>query len=184
MIMRVQLGQTTLELVQGDITQQTTDAIVNAANSSLLGGGGVDGAIHRAAGPSLLQATRKLGGCDVGDAKITPGFNLKARHIIHAVGPVYREDDPEVVRLLASAYRRCLETAAEHGLRSVAFPAISTGVYGYPMRAAADTALATIWDFLAHNPQFDLIRVILYEVGAFDIFSAALQALIDEQSSA
>ena len=182
--MRVQIGQTTLELVQGDITQQTTDAIVNAANSSLLGGGGVDGAIHRAAGPSLLQATRKLGGCDVGDAKITPGFNLKARHVIHAVGPVYREDDPQVARLLASAYTRCLETAAEHGLRSLAFPAISTGVYGYPMRAAADIALLAVWDYLAENARFDLIRFVLYDAIAFGVFSAALQSLSDERSSA
>lgn len=179
-IARAIINQTVIELVQGDITLQETDAIVNAANSSLLGGGGVDGAIHRAAGPELLAETRQLGGCKTGDAVISGAYRLKAQHIIHTVGPIYRNGDSDTARLLASAYRRSLEVAAENGLESVAFPAISTGIYGYPVNEAANVALRTVCAFAAESAQVKLVRFVLFMNDIYESFESELEYLIAE----
>ncbi|MHC4661974.1 MAG: O-acetyl-ADP-ribose deacetylase [Planctomycetota bacterium] len=149
--------------MQGDITKFEGDAIVNAANNSLLGGGGVDGAIHSAAGPQLIEECRTLGGCETGDAKITGGYNLPARHVIHTVGPVYSSTGGKAPELLASCYRRSLEAAAENGLKTVAFPAISTGVYGYPIEPATEVAVKTVHDFLEEHADMEAVFVCFSE---------------------
>ncbi len=159
---RFAVGSGNVELVRGDITTQDTEAIVNAANSTLLGGGGVDGAIHRAGGPAILAECRQLGGCATGDAKITTGGKLNARHVIHAVGPVYNDGRHREPELLASAYRRSLEMASANGVRSVAFPSISTGAYRYPVAAAAKTALTTVREYLSAHPEITLVRFVLF----------------------
>ncbi len=177
----LQVQQTILSLVQGDIVQEATDAIVNAANSSLMGGGGVDGAIHRAAGPELLAETRTLGGCRTGEAKLSGGYRLKAQYIIHTVGPIYQHDNPEVPKLLASAYRRSLEVAAENGLTSLAFPAISTGIYGYPMSKAAHIALETTIDFLqTQDHALQQVRFVLFTTEALAEFATVLDELAEQ----
>lgn len=181
-IIRVHLHESTLELTEGDITRQATDAIVNAANESLLGGGGVDGAIHRAAGPELLAETRTLGGCATGDAKISRGYRLHAKFVIHTVGPVYRSGDPGVAALLASAYRRSLEVAAGYGIKTIAFPAISTGVYGYPLEEAARIAIDTVSDFLLSQRQLELARFVLFSDAAYRAFAQALEARVRRDS--
>ena len=182
-VSRARINQTLLELTQGDLTKQDADAIVNAANSSLLGGGGVDGAIHRAAGPDLLAETRALGGCQTGDAKITRGYKLKAHHVIHAVGPVYRAGDPSVPRLLESAYRRSLEVAAENDLHTLAFPSISTGTYGYPIEEAAPISLRAVYEFALESTQFEWVRFVLYNEPILKAYQVALDHLIRESGS-
>lgn len=162
-----------IELLAGDITGLAVDAVVNAANNSLLGGGGVDGAIHRAAGPELLAECRKLGGCGTGEAKITLGYRLPARHVIHTVGPVWHGGDSDEDRLLAGCYRSSLALAIAHGLRSIAFPAISTGVYGFPRARACGIALNETHRFLLGDATLE--RVI------FVSFDAATAALYREQ---
>jgi O-acetyl-ADP-ribose deacetylase (regulator of RNase III) len=159
-----------IELTLGDITHSDTDAIVNAANTTLLGGGGVDGAIHRAGGPAILAECRRLGGCAAGDAKLTGGGRLKARHVIHTVGPVYRDGRHGEAELLARAYRRSLEVASEHGLRTVAFPSISTGAYGYPIRDAAEVALRTVADYLQAHDDIELVRFVLFSAGDLAVY--------------
>ncbi len=160
-----------IEAVRGDITRLEVDAIVNAANEGLRGGGGVDGAIHRAAGPELMEACRALGGCPTGDAKATPGFQLPARWVIHAVGPRYRDGSSGEPDLLASCYRRSLEVADEVGARSVAFPAISTGIYGYPPAEAAAIAVET----LQNTPtSVELVRLVAFDDATLRLYQALL----------
>jgi len=177
--MEVKMNGQTLELCQGDITAQQVDAIVNAANSRLAGGGGVAGAIHRRGGPEILQDTlaRYPAGCPTGSAVISTAGRLAARWVIHAVGPVWSGGQHGEPELLASAYRRSLELAVEHGCRSVALPALSTGAYRFPMDQAARIAIKTAIDFLANHGRPELIRFVLFDATAYEAFSAALEAL-------
>ena len=167
-----------IELVRGDITEQATDAIVNAANSSLLGGGGVDGAIHRAGGPTILEECRELGGCPTGDAKLTRGGRLKARFVIHTVGPRYRDGRRGEADLLASAYRRSLEVASQHQLHRIAFPSISTGAYGYPVREAARIALNTVADYLRAHDDIELVRFVLFSPADLTVYQEAAAQIL------
>jgi len=170
---RARVGAITIH--PGDITaDEEADAIVNAANAGLLGGGGVDGAIHRAAGPSVLEECRALGGCQTGEAKVTRAGGLKAKIIIHAVGPVWRGGGHGEEAALASCYRRALELAAMHGCRRVALPAISTGAYGYPLDAAARVTIASVQRALEDNPRVDEARLWLFGQDSYDVFAAAL----------
>ena len=163
-----------IRILQGDITLQDTNAIVNAANSTLLGGGGVDGAIHAAAGPGLLEECRRLNGCETGQAKITGGYDLAARHVIHTVGPVWEGGNHEEDRLLADCYRNSLQIARDHGLRSVAFPSISTGAYRFPVARAAGIAIREIRRFLAANSIPEEVRIVCFDSRTFKCYNSAL----------
>jgi O-acetyl-ADP-ribose deacetylase len=181
--MEVHVGRAVLELVEGDITQQDTEAVVNAANAALRPGGGVDGAIHRAGGAAIEAECRQLGGCPTGQARITTGGNLKARYVIHTVGPVYKGGFHREPELLASCYRESLKLASSKGLKSVAFPSISTGVYGYPMEDAARIALTTILDYLAQHPEISLVRGVLFGRSALEIYEKVLKELAGARNS-
>jgi O-acetyl-ADP-ribose deacetylase (regulator of RNase III) len=180
---QVTINRAKLTIVQGDITLQTTDAIVNAANSSLMGGGGVDGAIHRAGGPAILEDCRKIvaqqGRLPTGKAVITTGGNLKARHVIHTVGPVWHGGDRNEPEMLASAYRESLKLAAEHGLRSVSFPSISTGVYSYPVDRAAEVALKTVASFLKETTtSIKEVVFVLFDAQTYQAYVSALDKAV------
>jgi O-acetyl-ADP-ribose deacetylase len=178
--MQVSIQGRTLELTQADITEQQLDAIVNAANSRLAGGGGVDGAIHRRGGPAIMAETdqRYPQGCPTGSAVITSGGNLAARYVIHAVGPMWRGGQSCEPELLASAYRSALDLASQHGCRSVALPALSCGVYGYPVDLASRIALGTTKRFLEQDPQVELVRFVLFSEGIYGAFACALDEVV------
>jgi O-acetyl-ADP-ribose deacetylase (regulator of RNase III) len=180
--MQVEVGGAVIELAHGDITRVEVDAIVNAANSALVGGGGVDGAIHRAGGPSIMDelgAYRKTGGCPTGSAVPTGAGRLKAKYVFHAVGPVYRGGESGEVALLASCYRTCLELAAERGVETIAFPSISTGVYGYPVREAARVAIGAVQAFLVSNrTPVKRVLFVLYDAGTLAAYQDSLGAVL------
>lgn len=170
-----------IKAVRGDITKiNDVDAIVNAANRTLLGGGGVDGAIHRAAGRKLLEECRTLNGCDTGDAKLTGAYDLPCSHVIHTVGPVWHGGDHGEAELLASCYRRSLQVAAEHGIRHIAFPSISTGVYHYPVKEAAKIAVGTVAEFLEEHPDaFDVVEWVLFDDNTMQVYEQAIAEVCD-----
>ena len=185
--METKIGKTTLRLVNGDIAEQDTDAVVTAAHWRLNKGNGTDGTIHTKGGPKIYEECRRIGGCPIGDAVITTGGNLKARHVIHAVGPVWRGGDEDEPKLLASAYRRSLQVAVQHGLHSISFPSISTGAFIYPLRLAAPIALKTIVEFLEreqHN--LDEVRMVLYpreDDTAYTVFARTLEQILTERAA-
>ena len=175
--MKATVYQSTIEVVQGDITLQDTEAIGNAANSALAGGGGVDGAIHRAGGPTLMSELRaKYKGCPTGSAVITGGGNLKAKYVIHAVGPRYSGSSKDA-ELLAGAYRKSLELCTQNKISSVAFPSISTGIYGYPVEEASRIALKTVADYLKDHPEIKLVRFVLFDSNTFDVYNKSLNEI-------
>ncbi len=167
-----------IEIVEGDITRQHVDAIVNAANPTLLGGGGVDGAIHRAAGPGLLEECRRLSGCATGEAKITGGYNLPARWVIHTVGPIWQGGDQDEDELLARCYRECFALAEQKGLRTIAFPAISTGAYGFPLERAARIALTETRRFLESNASVEKVVLVCFGENTYRCYLEAMDEVI------
>jgi O-acetyl-ADP-ribose deacetylase (regulator of RNase III) len=176
--MEVKINNSTLALAEGDITNETTDAIVNAANTRLAGGAGVDGAIHRSGGPSIMEECRKIGGCPTGQAVITTGGNLRAKYVIHTVGPVYQGGNRGEAGLLKSAHLESLKQASAKKLKSIAFPAISTGIYGYPIDEAAQISLKAAIDYLKEHSDIELIRFVLFGRKTYDIFAEELKKLV------
>ncbi|MDW7732093.1 MAG: O-acetyl-ADP-ribose deacetylase [Methanolobus sp.] len=170
-----------ISVIEGDIVEQEVDAIVNAANNSLLGGGGVDGAIHLAAGPQLLEECRTLGGCPTGEARITRGYWLPAKWVIHTVGPVWQGGNAKEDMLLANSYRNCLELAVEHGIRSIAFPGISTGAYAFPAEKASVIAVSTIKEFLQNDDLLADIRLVCFNASAYSYYSRAVNRIFSER---
>jgi O-acetyl-ADP-ribose deacetylase len=179
--MEIRINRTRLSVVQGDITRQKTEAIVNAANSSLMGGGGVDGAIHRAGGTKILEECKKIvarqGRLPAGQAVITSGGNLPAKHVIHTVGPVWRGGTGNEDQILASAYRESLKVARENQIRSISFPSISTGAYGYPVERAAKVAVRAIKAFLEENTSIEEVVLVLFDKGTYDVYEGALKEI-------
>lgn len=173
--MEFKAGSSRLILKQGDIVKEETEAIVNAANESLLGGGGVDGAIHRVGGPQILEECKKIGGCRTGNAVITSGGKLRARYVIHTVGPVFRGGGRGEPELLASCYRRSLEVASVQGIKSLAFPSISTGAYSYPIESASRIALKTVADFLKGHPEIQEARFVLFSSKDLEVYKNAIK---------
>ena len=173
---KIKIGESFLEMTVGDITKQDTDAIVNAANERLAPGGGVAGAIHRAAGPALWEECKKLKGCETGEAKITKGYDLPAPYVIHTVGPIY-SGSPEGPEKLASCYRKSLRLAKENKIKSISFPALSTGYFGYPLEEAAKIALDTVVDELKKTPKISLVRFVLYDTKALEVHEKALDSM-------
>lgn len=174
------MSETRIEILQGDITRMEVDAIVNAANKSLLGGGGVDGAIHRAAGPQLLKECRTLGGAETGEAKITGGYDLPAKYVIHTVGPIWHGGAQNEEALLAACYRNSLNQAAKHNLVTIAFPSISTGAYGYPIEQACRIALRETIDFLRDHPGFKRVCFVCFSAGDLEIYRKALRQITEK----
>jgi len=175
--LQVKVGGSVLELIRGDITEQSTEAIVNAANKRLAPGGGVAGAIHRAAGPELWEECKKLGGCETGEAKLTKGYNLPARYVIHTVGPIY-SGSPQDGELLEACYKSSLKLAVRKGIKSLSFPAISTGAFGYPMEKAARVALKAVITFMKKHHEIKLVRFALYSSRALRIHEEALREIL------
>jgi O-acetyl-ADP-ribose deacetylase (regulator of RNase III) len=175
--MQLKINQSILEIIEGDLTQQDTEAIVNAANEQLRVGGGVDGAINRAGGPRIQEEARRIGYCPTGQAVITNGGNLKAKYVIHTVGPIYQNGLAGEPELLASCYRESLTLASSRGIQSLSFPSISTGIYGYPIADAAKTALGTVKAYLQDHPGIQLVRFVLFGQPAYEAYAAALQNL-------
>ncbi|MBN1298726.1 MAG: O-acetyl-ADP-ribose deacetylase [Actinobacteria bacterium] len=168
--MEIKVGKSKLSIIKGDITEQKTDAIVNAANQQLAPGGGVAGAIHRAAGPALWEECKRLGGCKTGQAQITKGYSLYARFVIHTVGPVFNNTEKNKTDL-ADSYRNSLEIAKNHGIKSISFPSISTGIFGYPVGQAAEIAISTITKFLKQNQEIELVQIVLFDDSSYNIFA-------------
>lgn len=175
--MEIKINNSILAIVEGDITREQTDAIVNAANSRLAGGGGVDGAIHRTGGPSIMEESKKYNGCPTGKAVITGGGDLRAKYVIHAVGPVYRDGRKGEPELLRSAYLESLKLASASGIKSISFPALSAGAYGYPIHEAASIALTTAAEYVKGHPEIELVRFVLFGRQAYDAFEKELKKI-------